>query len=65
MIPAFSPAIFSSVSPKIPTWSKEMLDLLLDWIEKDDRAAAYRGMDWSHEYDLAINGDPNDTQSAL
>lgn len=47
------------------TWSKEMLDLLLDWIEKDDRAIAYRGLDWSQEYDLAINGDPNDTQSAL
>ena len=47
------------------TWSKEMLDLLLDWIEKDDRAIQYRGLDWSVEYDLAINGDPNDTQSAL
>ena len=42
-----------------------MLDLLMDFIEKDDRAAAYRGLDWSEEYDLAINGDPNDTQSAL
>ena len=42
-----------------------MLDLLLDWIEKDDRAIEYRGLDWSQEYDLAINGDPNDTQSAL
>ena len=47
------------------TWSKEMLDLLLDWIEKDDRAIGYRGLDWSQEYDLAINGDSNDTQSAL
>ena len=47
------------------TWTKEMLDLLMEFIEKDDRAAGYRGMDWSHEYDLAINGDPNDTQSAL
>ena len=47
------------------TWSKEMLDLLMDFIENDERAAAYRGMDWSLEYDLAINGDPNDTQSAL
>jgi hypothetical protein len=42
-----------------------MLDLLMDFIEKDDRAAQYRGLDWSQEYDLAINGDPNDTQSAL
>jgi hypothetical protein len=42
-----------------------MLDLLMDFIENDDRAEQYRGLDWSHEYDLAINGDPNDTQSAL
>ena len=47
------------------TWSKDMLDLLLEFIETDERAAEYRGMDWSLEYDLAINGDPNDTQSAL
>ena len=47
------------------TWSKEMLDLLMDFIQNDDRAADYRGLDWSVEYDLAINGDPNDTQSAL
>ena len=47
------------------TWTKEMLDLLMEFIEKDDRAAEYRDLDWSHEYDLAINGDPNDTQSAL
>ena len=47
------------------TWTEEMLDLLMDFIEKDDRAAEYRGLDWSEEYYLAINGDPNDTQSAL
>ncbi len=47
------------------TWSKEMLDLLMEFIENDPRGADYRGLDWSHEYDLAINGDPNDTQSAL
>lgn len=47
------------------TWTKEMLDLLMDFIEKDDRAEEYRGLDWSKEYDLAINGDPTDTQSAL
>ena len=47
------------------TWTKEMLDLLMDFIEKDDRAEQYRGLDWSVEYDLAINGDPTDTQSAL
>ena len=47
------------------TWTKDMLDLLMEFIETDDRAAEYRGLDWSLEYDLAINGDPNDTQSAL
>ena len=47
------------------TWSKEMLDMLMEFIQTDERAAEYRGMDWSAEYDLAINGDPNDTQSAL
>jgi regulator of RNase E activity RraA len=47
------------------TWTKEMLDLLMEFIENDPRAAEYRGLDWSQEYDAAINGDPNDTQSAL
>ena len=47
------------------TWTVEMLDLLLDFIRNDDRGIPYRDLDWSVEYDLAINGDPNDTQTAL
>jgi len=47
------------------TWTEEMLDLLMDFIEKDDRAAEYRSLDWTEEYYLARTGDPNDTQSAL
>lgn len=47
------------------TWSKEMLDLLLDFINNDPRGEAYRELDWSREYDMALHGDPNDTQSAL
>ena len=47
------------------TWTKEMLDLLMEFIATDERAADYRGLDWSQEYDFAVNGDPNDTQSAL
>lgn len=46
-------------------WTVEMLDMLIEFINSDDRAAAYRDFDWSEEYDLARNGDPNDTQSAL
>ena len=47
------------------TWSEEMLDMLMEFIRTDERAAAYRDIDWSKEYDLARNGDPTDTQSAL
>ena len=47
------------------TSSEEMLDLLMEFIRTDERAAAYRDIDWSKEYDLARNGDPTDTQSAL
>ena len=47
------------------TWTVEMLDLLMDWIKTDPRGEKYRDLDWSKEYDLAINGDPNDTQTAL
>ncbi len=39
------------------TWTKGMLDLLIDFIEKDDRTAEYRVLDWLEEY----NGDPDDT----
>lgn len=47
------------------TWTEPMLDLLMDFIRTDPRAEKYRGLDWSYEYDLARNGDPTDTQSAL
>lgn len=47
------------------TWTEEMLDLLTEYIRTEPEAAPYRDIDWSKEYDLARNGDPNDTQSAL
>lgn len=47
------------------TWTEPMLDLLMEFIKNDARAEKYRDLDWSLEYDLARNGDPNDTQSAL
>lgn len=47
------------------TWTIEMLDMLMDFIKNDPRGEQYRDLDWSHEYDLARNGDPNDTQTAL
>ena len=42
------------------TWTEEMLDMLIDWINTGEE---YRGLDWSKEYDLARNGDPNDTHT--
>jgi regulator of RNase E activity RraA len=47
------------------TWTEDMLDLLMEFIRTDERAEAYRELDWSEEYYMARNGDPNDTQSAL
>lgn len=47
------------------TWTESMLDMLMDFIKNDPRGEAYRDLDWSKEYDLARNGDPNDTQTAL
>ena len=47
------------------TWTEEMLDLLTEWIRTDPRGEQYRNLDWSKEYDLARNGDPTDTQTAL
>ncbi|MBQ8207342.1 MAG: RraA family protein [Clostridia bacterium] len=47
------------------TWTEEMLDMLMEFIKNDPRGEQYRDLDWSHEYDLARNGDPDDTQTAL
>ena len=46
-------------------WSEEMLDQLVAFIRADERAAAYRGLDWTQEYELARRLDPASTQSAL
>ena len=47
------------------TWTEEMLDLLMEFIRTDPRGEPFREINWQKEYDLARNGDPNDTQSAL
>lgn len=47
------------------TWTLDMLDMLTAFIREDERGAHYRDLDWSHEYELARNGDPDDTQTAL
>jgi len=47
------------------TWTEEMLDMLTEWIRVTPAAEKYRDLDWSQEYELARNGDPNDTQTML
>lgn len=47
------------------TWTEEMLDMLVEWIKTDPRGEKYRDLDWSHEYALAREGDPDDTQTML
>ena len=47
------------------TWTEEMLDMLMQWIQTDPRGEKYRDLDWSEEYRLAREGDPDDTQTAL
>ena len=47
------------------TWTEEMLDMLLEWIKTDPRGEKYRDLDWSLEYKLAREGDPDDTHTAL
>lgn len=47
------------------TWTEEMLDMLVDWIKTDPRGEKYRDLDWSVEYKMAREGDPDDTQTAL
>lgn len=42
-----------------------MLDMLTEWIKTDPGGEKYRDLDWSEEYNLSRNGDPNDTQTML
>lgn len=46
-------------------WTVEMLDLLMEFINTNEAAEEFRGIDWSAEYEFARNSDPNDTQSAM
>jgi regulator of RNase E activity RraA len=57
--------IFTTAQIDRNTWTVDMLDLLVDFIKNDPLGKEYRSLDWSMEYDLARNGDPNDTQTAL
>ena len=57
--------VFTTAQIDKNTWTEDMLDLLVKFIKEDPRSEEYRDLDWSKEYDLARNGDPNDTQTAL
>ncbi|MDF2922273.1 MAG: demethylmenaquinone methyltransferase-like protein [Paenibacillaceae bacterium] len=57
--------LFTTAQIDRNTWTEEMLNMLVKFIQEDERGAHYRDLDWSVEYDLARNGDPDDTQTAL
>ena len=57
--------VFTTAQIDKNTWTEDMLDLLVKFIKEDPRGEEYRDLDWSKEYDLARNADPNDTQTAL
>lgn len=57
--------VFTTAQIDKNTWSEDMLDKLVHFIQTDSRAEKYRVLDWSGEYELARHGDPNDTQTAL
>jgi regulator of RNase E activity RraA len=57
--------VFTTAQIDKNTWSEDMLDKLVHFIQTDPRGEEYRSIDWSVEYDLARHGDPNDTQTAL
>lgn len=57
--------VFTTAQIDKNTWTEDMLDLLVKFIKEDPHGEEYRDLDWSKEYDLARNGDPNDTQTAL
>ena len=57
--------VFTTAQIDKNTWTEDMLDLLVKFINEDPRGEEYRSLDWSKEYEMARNGDPNDTQTAL
>lgn len=57
--------VFTTAEIDKNTWTEDMLDKLMKFITTDPRGEDYRMLDWSREYNLARNGDPSDTQTAL
>lgn len=45
-------------------WTREMLDLLREYIRTAPEGAEYRDIDWTKEYELAMNS-ADDQQSSL
>lgn len=57
--------VFTTAQIDRNVWTEEMLDMLMKFIKEDPRGEEYRHLDWTPEYEMARNGDPNDTQTAL
>lgn len=57
--------VFTTAQIDKNVWTKDMLDKLVRFIQSDERGLAYRTLDWSAEYNSAVNGNAEDTQTAL
>lgn len=48
---------FTTAQIDMEVWTMEMMDMLCEFIKRDDRGIPYRGIDWAKEYDLAEKGE--------
>ena len=56
--------IYTTAAIDNSVWNLEMMERLIDFVEKDDRCKKYRGLDWSLELGAA-KGDPKCLEEVL
>lgn len=47
---------FTTAQIDMDVWTEEMMDLLCEFIRRDERGLPYRGIDWTEEYRMAKEG---------
>ena len=56
---------FTTAEIDLQVWTSNMLDMLTEFINNDERCEEYRELDWSDEYNSARNITPVNNQSSL
>jgi len=57
--------IFTTAQIDRNVWTREMLDMLTNYIQRSPKCEKYRNLDWSAEYDLADRNPSDPAQTAL